>query len=127
MKKFFTILPIFNVIIAFFYMILWNNMDSFENDAGFLITLFVMIILIYGGIAVIGIIAGIIEKTVTAKTLVIKIIVNFIFSFVLIYIVLFYGMRNYGLYDAFKQSLLLTLENILGYGITLMVKYKNNR
>ena len=127
MKKFFTILPIFNVIIAFFYMILWNNMDSFENDAGFVITLFVMIILIYGGIAVIGIIAGIIEKTVTAKTLVIKIIVNFIFSFVLIYIVLFYGMRNYGLYDAFKQSLLLTLENILGYGITLMVKYKNNR
>lgn len=123
MKKFFTILPIFNVIIAFFYMILWNNMDSFENDAGFVITLFVMIILIYGGIAVIGIIAGIIEKTVTAKTLVIKIIVNFIFSFVLIYIVLFYGMRNYGLYDAFKQSLLLTLENILGYGITLMVKY----
>lgn len=127
MKKFFTILPIFNVIIAFFYMILWNNMDSFENDAGFVITLFVMIILIYGGIAVIGIIAGIIEKTVTAKTLVIKIIVNFIFSFVLIYIVLFYGMRNYGLYDAFKQSLLLTLENILGYGITLMVKYENNR
>ena len=47
MKKFFTILPIFNVIIAFFYMILWNNMDSFENDAGFVITLFVMIILDY--------------------------------------------------------------------------------
>lgn len=119
MKKYFSILPIINLIMIIIFLIVMNIIG--------IAIIPLLIIFIYGGIAIVGIFVALLEKNNNIKNIkqiIFKICINFLLTLLIYYLGLLVIFKFNSLLNTFIAAIKLTLESVLAYGITLINKFR---
>ena len=119
MKKYFSILPIINLIMIIIFLIVMNIIG--------IAIIPLLIIFIYGGIAIVGIFVALLEKNNNIKNIkqiIFKICINFLLTLLIYYLGLLVIFKFNSLLNTFIAAIKLTIESVLAYGITLINKFR---
>ena len=119
MKKYFSILPIINLIMIIIFLIVMNIIG--------IAIIPLLIIFIYGGIAIVGIFVALLEKNNNIKNIkqiIFKICISFLLTLLIYYLGLLVIFKFNSLLNTFIAAIKLTLESVLAYGITLINKFR---
>jgi hypothetical protein len=118
MKKYFSMVPIINLIMIIMLFIIFCVIS---------IAIIPLVLLwIYGGIAIVSVIVARLENINNIRNLkevILKIFINFLLTLLVYNIGLMFIFRTADISRVFLTVLILTLESILAYGITLIIKY----
>lgn len=119
MKKYFSKIVVYNFVILLILYILFKFIS---------ITIIPLVaITFFGGIAVLGILTAKFENISMLKNLksvLIKILLNYLFMVIVYNIMLLLIFHFTDIIRIFTISIIFSLETILPYGITLILKYK---
>lgn len=119
MKKYFSMLPIYNLIISLIVIIVFNIIG--------IAVIPLIAIMIYGGITILGIIVATFENIKDIKNIkqiILKIFINFLITLLVYTIVLVVLFEINDYLQSIIIALQLTLETVVAYGIILIIKYK---
>lgn len=122
MKKYFSLLPIFNFLILIVLWILFNIIG--------IAIIPLVLIAIFGGIAVIGLLTAKFENISNInnlKIIIYKIALNYIMIALIYNVMLSFILHFSNLSRIFVISNILAIESILPFGITLILKFKSNQ
>lgn len=119
MKKYFSMIPIINLIMIVTLLIIFCIIS--------IAIIPLLLLLIYGGIAIVSIIVACLEninEIRNMKEVLLKIFINFLLTLLVYSIGIIFLYQKTDISAFFLITLKLTLESILAYGITLVIKYK---
>ncbi len=119
MKKYFSMIPIINLIMIVTLLIIFCIIS--------IAIIPLLLLWIYGGIAIVSIIVACLEninEIRNMKEVLLKIFINFLLTLLVYSIGIIFLYQKTDISAFFLITLKLTLESILAYGITLVIKYK---
>ena len=119
MKKYFSMIPIINLIMIVTLLIIFCIISIAITP--------LLLLWIYGGIAIVSIIVACLEninEIRNMKEVLLKIFINFLLTLLVYSIGIIFLYQKTDISAFFLITLKLTLESILAYGITLVIKYK---
>lgn len=124
MKKYFSMIPIINLIMIVTLLIIFCIIS--------IAIIPLLLLWIYGGIAIVSIIVACLEninEIRNMKEVLLKIFINFLLTLLVYSIGFIFLYQKTDISAFFLTTIKLSLECILAYGITLIIKYrkiKNN-
>lgn len=119
MKKYFSMVPIINLIMIIMLFIIFCVIS--------IAIIPLVLIWIYGGIAIVSVIVARLENINNIRNLkevILKIFINFLLTLLFYNIGFLFLFGTADISAVFLTTLKLTLESILAYGITLIIKYR---
>ena len=119
MKKYFSMIPIINLIMIVTLLIIFCIIS--------IAIIPLLLLWIYGGIAIVSIIVACLEninEIRNMKEVLLKIFINFLLTLLVYSIGIIFLYQKTDISAFFLITLKLTLKSILAYGITLVIKYK---
>lgn len=119
MKKYFSMIPIINLIMIVTLLIIFCIIS--------IAIIPLLLLWIYGGIAIVSIIVACLEninEIRNMKEVLLKIFINFLLTLLVYSIGIIFLYQKTDISAFFLITLKLALESILAYGITLVIKYK---
>lgn len=119
MKKYFSLLSIINLTMLVILLVIFYIIG--------IAIIPLVILLIYGGIAIVSIFVARLENINNirnTKEVILKIFINFLLTLLVYNIGFLFLFGTADISAVFLTALKLTLESILAYGITLIIKYR---